>query len=215
MEISEIINGARLKRRITMGVVESKTGILAANQSKIELGNNKKPGFDTIAKLASYYKLDLNEVYKATQSGLSDSLTIANTEIPIRIPVLKIADVEQWVNGDRSVINSDTQIKISPEPCSEQSYCLIISDDSMTSSSGAIDSFPIGTTLVIDPKVNFNHNSFVIVKLKESSTMLFRQAVYIGDEWYFKCVNTQYQILTTSQEFEILGVLIAVTRKIF
>jgi|GEM_PF-2936074 len=214
MEIQKILSSARLKSGKTMQSIESLTGVLAANQSKIELGNNKNPGFNTVAKLAKYYQLDLNEVYKATQNESSDALVFAGTELPTKIPLLSINEIEKWINADRSVVTEDTVIISSPVPCSKQSYAMIVSDDSMTSFSGAVHSFPMGYTIIVDPVVTYKNNSFVIVKFKEDETISFRQAVFMESKVYFKCINTQYQILTSSQKYEILGVVVGTYRRI-
>jgi SOS-response transcriptional repressor LexA len=198
-----------------MGAVESETGILAANQSKIELGNNKNPGFNTIAKLAEYYQLDLNEIYKATKNKTSDALIFSNTEMPRKIPVLEADEVERYLNGDRAVITKETHINTSPEVCSSKSYCMVVKDDTMTSYTGSIDSFPMGSVLVVDPDIPIKNGAFAIVRLKDDQSVVFRQVVVIGDKTYFKCINTQYQILTTTQDFDVFGVLIAINRKIF
>lgn len=214
MDISKIISSARLKLGKTMNVIETLTGVLASNQSKIELGNNKNPGFLTVGKLAEFYKLDLNEMYKATLNENSDALIFSGVELPIKIPVLSIEESEKWINGDRTLITEDTEIKNSPEPCSEQSFLLTVKDDSMTSFAGGLYSFPLGSRIVVDPKVNYKNNSFVIVKFEEDQSIEFRQVVMIGKRVIFKCINTQYQILTTTQDHKILGSVIAMYNKV-
>lgn len=214
MEISKIINSARLNSRCTMGSVEKGTGVLASNQSKIELGNNKNPGFFAIGKLAEFYGLDLNEVYKATQSKASSSLVVSKTKLTTIIPILMDDEIEQWLQGDRTLINEETPTAYISEKCSDLSFAMTVRDDSMTSYAGGRHSFPLGATIVIDPEKQNGNNSFVIVKLKEDNVISFRQAVYKDRRWYFKCINTQYQILTTSQDYEILGTVISMSIRV-
>lgn len=211
MEISKIINKARLNSGCTMSTVEKSTGILASNQSKIELGNNTNPGFFAIGKLADFYGLDLTELYKATQSKTSSSLIVSKTKLITIIPIITSKEIDRWLLGDKAFINEDTQTATVSGKCSDLSFSMKIKDDSMTSYSGGSYTFPIDSTIVVDPAIPLKNDSFVIVKLKEDNVISFRQAVYKDGEWYFKCVNTQYQLLTTSQNFEILGKVISMT----
>lgn len=206
MKLNEIIRAARIKAGYTMKAVEAKIGIVASNQSKIEMGENKSPGFNTIAPLAKLYGLDLNKLYEATLSSESNALIAAQAQSGLKLPVIDLAHAEMWCRGDRGMLMDETRIINSPLMCGSNSFAIRVGGDSMTALYGNVDSFKSGTVLIVDPGVSYKINDFVIAKHK--GVIYFRQIVEEGAGHYLKCINPQYQILTIEQDIKVLGVVI-------
>ncbi|MBF4250502.1 helix-turn-helix domain-containing protein [Vibrio anguillarum] len=213
MDIGKIIRKARLDAGLTMKMVEAATGILASNQSKIELGENNAPGFFTIARLAEYYGLSLDGIYGAMKTSSSSSVIAARTRKCVQLPIISWVQAGAWREAV-AIIDEDGPVIASPFKCSEDAYALEVCGDSMTASHGSLDSFQEGSIIVIEPNMEARNKSFVVARTKGSDDVTFKQLVFDGSKKFLRPLNPQYPIIPIDQPIEICGVVLGKIQKI-
>jgi len=205
MDIGKIIRKARLDAGLTMKTVEAETGIIASNQSKIELGENKAPGFVVVAKLATLYGLSLDGVYNAMVDHGGMASIAAQTKACVQLPILSWVQAGAW---SESLSDNEPNVVASPFKCSSDAYAMVVNGDSMTSQHGALKSFPDGSLIVVDPNVEAINKSFVVARMDGSNEATFKQLIVDGDRKYLKPLNTQYPLINIDQPIDICGVVL-------
>ncbi|MGI2068130.1 S24 family peptidase [Shewanella glacialipiscicola] len=213
MEIGQIIRKARIDLGLTMKVVEAKTGILASNQSKIELGENTSPGFYTIANLAKFYGLSMEGICRAISEDSSSSVIAAQAQKCLYLPVISWVQAGMWRESIQSH-DDDCPVVPSPFKCSNNSYILNVSGDSMTAQHGSMQSFEEGSQIVVDPDVEATNKNYVIARISGTNDVTFKQLIIDGTQRYLKPINPQYPLLQIDQPIDICGVVIGKIQKI-
>lgn len=213
MKIGKVLRKARMDAKLTMKTVEAATGILASNQSKIELGENTAPGFETVARLAEFYNLSLDGIYDAAKTGNNNSIVAALASKSIYIPVISWVQAGLWEES-LPVRDEDWTVIASPFKCSPNSYALTVNGDSMTAQHGAMDSFQEGSVIIVDPHVEPRNKSYVIARQSGTNETTFKQLIYDGNQRYLKPINSQYPIIQIDQPIDICGVVIGKIQKI-
>lgn len=212
MDIGKIIRKARLDAGLTMKEVEAKTGIISSNQSKIELGENNSPGFITISKLADYYGLSLDGIALAMKNQASSPMIAAKSRKTTYLPIISWVQAGSW-RESLAILDSDGPVVASPVRCTNDAYILEVHGDSMTATHGAMDSFPEGSLIVVEPNMEARHKSYVIARITGSNEVTFKQLMFDGPRKYLKPINPQYPIIQIDQPIDIVGVVLSKIQK--
>ncbi|HCH4229684.1 TPA: helix-turn-helix domain-containing protein [Vibrio parahaemolyticus] len=213
MDVGKIIRKARLDAGLTMKAVEAATGIVASNQSKIELGENTAPGFYTIARLADYYGLSLDGIYGAMQTSSSNSVVAARARKCMQLPVISWVQAGQW-RESIAVLDENGPVIASPFRCTEGAYVLEVNGDSMTAQHGSMESFPEGSLIVVEPNMEPRNKSYVIARIKGTDDVTFKQLIFDGNKKFLKPINPQYPIMPIDQPIEVCGVVLGKIQKV-
>lgn len=212
MNIGKIIRSARINAGYTMKTVESMTKIPASNQSKIELGDNKHPGFFTIAKMADLYDISLDSIYSALKAGINIDLKSNRLQTFNHVPILNWEEIPRW---NEVIKNSDehTGSAVCPFPCTKNTFALKVYEDSMTNTIIGGKTFPIGSTIFVDTEVEAKHGDFVVASKEEGKSATFKQLIIDSDEQYLKPLNTQYHISEPVKNLKTYGVVLGMIMK--
>ncbi|EMK3400842.1 TPA: hypothetical protein NKZ51_004554 [Vibrio parahaemolyticus] len=213
MDIGKIIRKARLDAGLTMKAVEAATGILASNQSKIELGENTAPGFATIARLADYYSLSLDGINDAMKTSSSNSVVAARARKCVQLPVISWVQAGSW-RESIAVLDEDGPVIASPFRCTNDAYVLEVNGDSMTAHHGAMESFPEGSLIVVEPNIEPRNKSYVVARIRGSDDVTFKQLIFDGNKKFLKPINPQYPIMPIEQPIDICGVVLGKIQKV-
>lgn len=213
MDIGKIIRKARLDAGLTMKAVEAATGIVASNQSKIELGENSAPGFATIARLADYYGLSLDGINEAMKTSISNSVIAAKARQCVQLPVISWVQAGTWREAI-PILDENGPVIPSPFRCTNDAYVLEVSGDSMTATHGAMESFPEGCLIVVEPNMEPRNKSYVVARVGGTNDATFKQLIYDGNNKYLKPINPQYPIIPIDQPIDICGVVLGKIQKV-
>lgn len=212
MDIGKIIRTARLDAGLTMKTVEAATGILASNQSKIELGENTSPGFSTIARLAEYYGLSLDGIYSAMKTSSNNNLIAAKARKCVQLPIISWVQAGSWCESI-CVPDEDGPVITSPFLCSDNSYALEVSGDSMTAQHGSMETFPDGCIIIVEPNIEPRNRNYVIARIKGTDDVTFKQLIFDGKRKFLKPINPQYPLIPIDQPIDICGVVLGKIEK--
>lgn len=211
MNIGIILRKARLDAQLTMRNVEAETGVIASRQSKIELGETSSPDFLAVARLAEFYNLSMEGIHEAVKAGTDTPLNIAKAIKCQHIPIISWDHIADW--NEQPLAVRDYKTISSPFKCSEYAYALEVKGDSMTSTINAKNSFPEGAVIIIEPKAQPKHRSFVIAQLKGTGEFTFKRLNTEGGH-YLQPLNQQHPIISIDESIEIYGVVIGMVQAV-
>jgi len=123
------------------------------------------------------------------------------------VPIVEWEDIRNWPALPENKISLEKQEKVpGPIDISPRSFALRIHDDSMESSTGGI-SFPMNSTIVVDPDHEINHEMFVIVRIDADAQVTFKQLVIDGKKRFLQPLNSSHPIIEIDGEVTYFGVV--------
>lgn len=206
MKIGDIIRKARLDEGLSLTAVAEITGVSKSHISQTELGETKSPSFDVIAKLADFYGLSLDALYKASKNKATSAMVAAGTRMPHNLPIIPWSEIHNWQSYANNM-GTGGDVVPSPFNCSEQSFAAYVTNDSMTATHGALDNFPEGALIIIDPKEPSNNKSFVVAFNENNNDPTFKQLIIDGSTTYLRPLNPQYPLQMT-EKVTIVGTVL-------
>ncbi|MFP8968595.1 helix-turn-helix domain-containing protein [Pokkaliibacter sp. CJK22405] len=125
---------------------------------------------------------------------------------PQRVPLLSWVQAGCW---SESIPADPASAKMIPAPIrtTKSAFALEVRGDSMTAMVGP--SFPDGYLLIVEPKRQADHKSFVIARENGSDNCTFKQLIIDGNKKYLKPLNTQYSAFEINESTEICGIVVA------
>lgn len=105
----------------------------------------------------------------------------------------------------RLVVNEDEKSVSIAKDVSPNSFALLVRGDSMQAIEGP--SFPPGSIIIVDPAMEAQNESFVVVRVKGADEASFKQLVIDGGRTYLKPLNPRYPVIEAQPDATICGVV--------
>lgn len=93
-------------------------------------------------------------------------------------------------------------------------YALRVVGDSMTAPSGAVNSYPEGSIIFIDPERSFINGSPVVARIHEDEAATFKIYSTDAGKHYLRPLNPQYPTIEMTKDMHICGVVVGVWRDV-
>ncbi len=193
---------------ITASELARRTEIAQPIIHRLATGKNINPKIATISPIARYFTVTVSHLIGELPLSIDeggDKLT-ADHRAWQNVPVIS------WQQSVQRHVDVFAKDNITPSffvstdaSVSEDSYGLVIEQRSVA------PQFPVGTTIVIDPKRNPDDQDFVVVRLGDSEVACLRQVIKDGDQVFLKPLNPLLSDVSTRQigpNDQILGVMV-------
>lgn len=216
-KIADILKLLMLKKDIKTAQLARLTNIPQQTLQRIVTGVTPKPHEEVLSNLASYFGVSIEHLKGEEQlpkeffpaAGFEDILVKKSINVPLLMwnQLNELQEINKKIE-EHGIDVFDNTITISLG-FNEKCFGLVMNDSSMD------PYFPKDSILVIDPNKNIKDRSFVLVKLAEEKTFLFRQVLLDGQYKYLKPINpdlNNFKMRLLSEKDEIIGTLVEARR---
>lgn len=203
MSVGSTIRRIRKSKNMTILELANQIGSDVGNISRLERGVQ---GYsqDILEKIAHSLDVKISDLF-ASESN-TEELAIKG-----RVPLISWVAAGKWCNVSNPYEAGDAEDWIiCPVKHSTKTYALKIKGDSMHNPSGK-PSFDDGDIIFVDPARNFDHRSYVIVRLDDENQATFKRLLIDGDRRMLEALNPAWpnRIFEINEDATICGVVIA------
>lgn len=207
MKIGDRLRQARTLKGWSQQELADRSGVKQGAISKIERGDQDTTAF--VVKLASALQVSPEWLESgAPGRGLVEPNTSSGPAVHRDVPVISWVQAGAWAEIIDNFAPGDAEEWLPvPRRVGPRAYILRVRGDSMTSPYPNGKSYPDGTLIVVDPDVQADSGSFVVVRLEDSQEATFKQLVLDGGRKYLKPLNPQYPTIEINGHATICGVV--------
>jgi SOS-response transcriptional repressor LexA len=213
--LKQFRKAARLTQEQLAGRLAGEGGLDQATISKIETGAHGSPEIHLEA-IAGAMGARASQVLQAVEAA-EDGAEVGF--LPPAVPGLSALPLIGWVRaGKWDEVNNPFDPDVAEDyvhtaaRVSRRAYALRVKGDSMTNPRGW-PTFPPGTTIVVDPKVQAESGSLVIAQLDADEEATFKKLVRDGGQTYLVPLNPQFPTLPVGRDVRVCGVVVAVVER--
>lgn len=179
---------------------------------RLVTGKCTRPYRSSLEPIAKYFSLTIDQLLGEESCEAENHAQASIVKLPEKprkfrqVPVVvwdKISDLINSNEDDNQ--DADENYIMGNTALSDKSFAAIMNDSSMD------PVFPKGTTLVFDPAEEAKDRSYVLVKLKDTKSPIFRQLLIDGEDKYLKPLNpdlSNFRMRLMEEDDLILAVLI-------
>lgn len=200
MNYGERLRYARKLRKLTQKELSQKADVHEASISKIERGDQLATSFTIKLARALFVRAEwlaegIGEML-LNDDG-SDLYTL------VELPILQLSDVCDYMASN--ILPPGTQTMKSPIKCSDKTFIVTLTDDSMLSLTGR--SYPKGSMVYIDPSAPLVDDVRVLARVGGSKP-IFRSYREDANKRWLMPLNHMFEKIEITDDCEILGVSI-------
>lgn len=204
--LSNILKKILYERRINPSELARQVKLPSPTIHRLVTGKSTRPYRSSLEPIANYLSITVEQLLG--EAPLENSL-LSDTEASIikKVPLVPLEQINQSLS-----INTDDFKKIPVmEGVGIKGFATTLEDSSME------PLFFRGSILIFDPDKKPKDRSFVLVKLQEAQSPVFRELLVDADQRYLKSQNldlNEFQIRVLDSNDYILGTLVE-ARKCF
>ncbi len=163
---------------------------------RLVTGKSSRPYRSSLEPIANYFEISIDQLvgeepFATEDASSAASNALANSHLNVKmIPILKwqnASNLSSTTTPSNPVTDETPTLVVAPDT-HESAFSLIMHDTSME------PLFPRGTTLIFDPTHRPKDRSYVLIKLHEHKTPVFRQLLIDMDHQYLKPLNPDLSI---------------------
>jgi len=194
------IRALRTSKNLTQRALGALIGVSATSINYWE-NEEVEPRNKNLAALARALECAPDYLLHGATSGKQGSIT----SIHSRVPLLSWAAVtESGVDEEKGV----EDWLYYPRQCGKKTFALIVDNDSMVSPYPNNKSYPIDTTVFVDPEVPVSNGCRVIAIVDNSAQATFKEYREDGHDRYLKPLNPQYPTIKIDDDSVLIGTII-------
>ncbi|OGT26023.1 MAG: hypothetical protein A3I77_02890 [Gammaproteobacteria bacterium RIFCSPLOWO2_02_FULL_42_14] len=202
LEVGNVLNQLLSNAGISEAKLGRIIGVPRATINRIASGRTPDPRASTLHAIAKYFNVTVDQllgnqpIFQHTGSSI---LTGSYTSIPI----IEWDNVNNWNRILQSVKPDNHFDWILTDPNIEVGqFALRVKGDSMW------PQFQENTILIVDPTREQKNRDFVVVHIKKSNEILFRQLIIDGKYKFIKAINDIFPTIQLQDADKIIGVVI-------
>lgn len=171
---------------------------------------------DNTAIVCSYLRINPTWLFTGKgASGLDDAIDLdssveAGPDLTRRVPLISYVMAGAWADAEDpySIGDAEDWLPV-PKKCGPRTFALRVRGVSMYNPNGK-PSYEEGDYIFVDPDVEPQHRSAVIVRLDDEKEATFKQLIIEGDRRYLKALNPAWPepIIQINGDATICGVVI-------
>jgi SOS-response transcriptional repressor LexA len=204
--ISNILKALMFKRDVNTSKLARKLNLPQQTLQRIVSGTSTNPHSKTLKPIADFFNISLEQLkgeHPLPESIVSSDLPILVQQKTKNIPLIDWNIVEHYLSESDQDSNSNSVFVDESTP--HRSFAVILPDSSME------PYFPKGSLLILDPEKSLRDRCFVLVRVSQEDSIIFRQLIIDGDNKYLKSLhpdlNTFPMRLFTEKD-SMLGIMI-------
>jgi transcriptional regulator with XRE-family HTH domain len=190
LKLSKNIKKLIAIRGITLTNLAKELDMSAATLYRIVNGLTKRPKYSAIVKLASYFHITISELIGESEiewgkvGGLLNTIFIKGEKLP-----LCLWEVDENKNLYKTEKCDDILVNT---PKDKNNFALKVKNSLIS------PLFPKGAILICNPTIVAPHNSYVIVLLAKSATMILRKLIIDSNNYYISPANSVLNTVSTA-----------------
>ena len=198
MSLGKRLKTARELANLSQRVLSKRSSLSQQLISKLETG-----GVDSTTEIFPLAEaLGVNPRWLATGRGEMSPEQDAAQKVNAYVPLVSWVAAGNWREFAEASSPEDEPHRIPvTRRVGANAYALRINGDSME------PVFPNGGIIIVDPDVQPNPGSYVVVRLEDSQQATFKQLVLDGGEQYLKPLNPRYPIMPVREHASFCGVV--------
>lgn len=203
--LSNIINTLLFERKMRPAALARETGLPATTIHRLVTGKSTRPYKNSLIPIAEYFSLSVEQLIGEEELPdnywRDESMGLSKKEQIKQIPIISWSDADNFHHIDKKA----QQCIVSSGSMSDSCFALIMLDHSME------PLFPKRAALIFDPTRQALDRSFILVKLNNLETPMFRQLLIDGEHKYLKPLNpdlNMYKMRVLNSEDKIIAVLL-------
>ena len=171
---------------------------------RLVTGKSTRPYKSSLKPIADYFSLSIEQLVgeEPLDGSSAETKKLLKPSGIQTIPLIEWEDIQNLDQLNADQIKKEVAVT---NNLSEHSFALIMMDTSMA------PAFQRDSILIFDPSINHKDRSFVLVKLKDSHSYVFRQLLIDLDHKYLKPLNpdlSSFQMRLLNNEDEIIACLV-------
>jgi len=182
--ISNILKTLMFKKNVNTSQLARELKLPQQTLQRIVSGVSPHPHGKTLKPIADFFDVSLDQL--KGKSPLPDSAvdmglpTITKAKAK-EVPIIEWNEVEPYLSNPEAF--NANELAFADPKLSEETFAITLPDSSME------PYFPKGSLLILDPKKPAKDRCFVLAKIAESDTLIFRQLLVDGEHQYLKPLN--------------------------
>lgn len=206
MALSSILKKLMAEKGILSGNDLSKeTGIPQPTIHRLLAGKTKKPQKEAVRTLSEFFSVSINQIIGNDPLPTDKFNNLFDLTASSKIPLLAWEDCKDWHESLKSYQESP-EVNWIPvyAKVSDVAFAVLAKDSTME------PKFPEGSVLVFDPKKEAKDRSYVLVYLKQTDTLVFKQLITDGITKYLKSLNPdlEHAVYSMEKDDEVVATLI-------
>lgn len=183
--ISRILKNLLFKKDLKTTQLARELNIPQQTLQRIVSGASPTPHLKTLKPIADFFNITVEQLKgeKPLPDSLSNTSSMPKVRSAKAIPVIPWENIETYLKEPKAY-ESHNEIFVNQSSSNETTFAIILNDSSME------PYFPKGSYLILDPEKRFKDRSYVLVKIGESLTLIFRQLITDGEFNYLKPLNS-------------------------
>lgn len=200
LELGSILECLLKRANMSESAFGRKVGIPRATINRIVSGKTPDPRVSTLKSISEYFNVTVDQLL-GTQP-LSPSETTESHSAQPPIPIIEWSAAHRWAAAiEESKGNQLSWVLTDPES-SGGKFAIRIQGESMW------PQFQEHTVLIVDPMRIPKNRDFVLVFVKQSESLLFRQLIVDGTYRFAKAINEIFPTIQLQNDDEVTGVVI-------
>ena len=206
--IKKILKSLLFSNNLTPTELARRIDLPQQTIQRITQGTITNPRIKTIETIAKHFDISPEQLLGKSPLFIE---SVGQTILPLTHTIPVFAFEQLYTTKHEQLPNKPiNQIQVNNQ-YSKETFAIIMNDTSMS------PYFDKGCLLIIEPKNIFSNADFVLVHNQKNNTIIFRQILQEGQDFYLKALNHDspgFQAQLFSKEDRLMGVLIE-TRQIF
>ncbi len=204
--ISQVLKIVMFKRDINTSQLARDINLPQQTLQRIVSGVSPRPHSKTLQTIADFFDITLAQLkgeQPLPESFLDMGLSLTTRVVAKEVPVISWNEINGYINAPDAYISSE---HIYAEPTLPVStFAVALPDTSME------PYFQKNSIIILDSCKTIKDRCFVLIKIAESNTCVFRQLLVDGDHKYLKPVNPDlntFAMRLLKEDDKILGIML-------
>ena len=194
------IRTLRTSKNLTQRALGTLIGVSATSINYWE-NEEVEPKNKNLAALARALECAPDYLLHGATTGTQGSIAPIHSRVPL---ITLVALSERGVDEE----NDAADWLYYPRQCGKKTFALIVDNDSMVSPYPNNKSYPIDTTIFVDPEVPVSSGCRVIAIVDNSAQATFKEYREDGHDRYLKPLNPQYPTIKIDDDTVLIGTII-------
>jgi transcriptional regulator with XRE-family HTH domain len=181
--IGKIVKTLMFKQDLNTSTLARDIDLPQQTLSRIVSGASPNPHTKTLKPIAEFFNITVEQL--KGEAALPDALIESNLPQTLQkasmISVIPWHDLEQYFSGSLDI--SPLQLIAVNANTTQSLFSTQLPDTSMA------PYFPKAATLIFDRSIKPSDRHFILIKLADAETFVFRQLLIDGDQHYLKSMN--------------------------
>lgn len=203
LKLSKILQKLLYDKRMNASELAKEVDLPIPTVHRIVTGKSTRPYKASLQPIADYFSISVDQLIG--EEAISDNLNNGSSSLSkkriVEVPLLEWSDLSSALQPSKQEAKEAVVVA---SDLSHDCFAVCMNDSSME------PLFPKGTVLLFDPSKKPVDRSYVLVRLKEKTVLIFRQLLVDVDLQYLKPLNPDlgvYQMRLLTKEDDVIGTL--------